>query len=62
MDYPHDILNIKDYDLDKILAYERQDQNNFIYHVTYNASQCEKPHSISFDEVDGYSEKRGRDL
>ena len=62
MDYPHDILNIKDYDLDKILAYERQDQNNFIYHVTYNASQGEKPHSISFDKIDGYIEKRGRDL
>ena len=34
----------------------------FFYHLTYNASQGEKPHSISFDKVDGYIEKRGRDL
>ena len=55
--YPDDMKNIKDLDFDKFLVYVRPYQNNIIYRVAYKI-----PHSvhISFDAVNVYIEKRGR--
>lgn len=57
----NDIASTMDVGLEKILVYESPIQNIFIYNVAYNSPPCEKVLRISFDKVDKYNEKQGRD-
>ena len=57
--YTDDITNI--INIYKILIYERQCQNIFIYCVAYKTSEGEKAMRFSFDNVYEYIEKHAKD-